>query len=167
MWHGAWLYGVYRMCQDGNSFMWPQPCNNSTVHTPLWCLFKPCSKKIQSLTWNPMTKVQWVCSRVETSAIQKSPSSSSLPLCVQLSVYMACYKCCLTWHLTLSLPKKLHSCCYPFYKLEESSCDQEMVLLNILFLLGWGEHPVNCWNSSRMSCRLVRNTLLWTSCMMS
>ena len=25
-WHGAWLYGVHRMCWDGSSFMWHQPC---------------------------------------------------------------------------------------------------------------------------------------------
>ena len=24
--NGAWLYGVHRMCQDGSSFMWHQPC---------------------------------------------------------------------------------------------------------------------------------------------
>ena len=31
MWHGAWLYGVHRMRQDGSSFTWHQPCNNQTV----------------------------------------------------------------------------------------------------------------------------------------
>ena len=25
-WHGAWLYGVHRKCQDDSSFMWHQPC---------------------------------------------------------------------------------------------------------------------------------------------
>ena len=25
-WHGAWVYGVHRTCQDGSSFMWHQPC---------------------------------------------------------------------------------------------------------------------------------------------
>ena len=25
-WHGAWFYGGHRMCRDGSSFMWHQPC---------------------------------------------------------------------------------------------------------------------------------------------
>ena len=29
-WHGLWLYGVPRTCQDGSSFTWHQPCNKQT-----------------------------------------------------------------------------------------------------------------------------------------
>ena len=27
-WHGAWLCGVHRTCQDSCSFMWHQPCHH-------------------------------------------------------------------------------------------------------------------------------------------
>ena len=32
-WHGAWLYGVHRMCQDSSSFMWSQPCQRCKYTT--------------------------------------------------------------------------------------------------------------------------------------
>ena len=32
-WHGAWLYGVHRMRQDGSSFMWHQPCQRCKYTT--------------------------------------------------------------------------------------------------------------------------------------
>ena len=32
-WHGAWLYGLHRMRQDGSSFMWHQPCQRCKYTT--------------------------------------------------------------------------------------------------------------------------------------
>ena len=32
-WHGAWLYGVHRTCQDGSSFMWHQSCQRGKYTT--------------------------------------------------------------------------------------------------------------------------------------
>ena len=32
-WHGAWLYGVHRMRQDGSSFLWHQPCQRCKYTT--------------------------------------------------------------------------------------------------------------------------------------
>ena len=32
-WHCAWLYGVHRMCRDGSSFMWHQPCQHCEYTT--------------------------------------------------------------------------------------------------------------------------------------
>ena len=32
-WHGAWLYGVHNMHQDGSSFMWHQPCQRCKYPT--------------------------------------------------------------------------------------------------------------------------------------
>ena len=32
-WHGAWLYGVHNMHQDGGSFMWHQPCQRCKYTT--------------------------------------------------------------------------------------------------------------------------------------
>ena len=37
--HGAWLYGVHRMHQDGSSFKLHQPCNSQTA-LPLRWIFK-------------------------------------------------------------------------------------------------------------------------------
>ena len=31
--HGTWLYSVHRMCRDGSSFMWHQPCRRCKYTT--------------------------------------------------------------------------------------------------------------------------------------
>ena len=32
-WQGAWLYGVHKMCRDGSSFRWHQPCQRCKYTT--------------------------------------------------------------------------------------------------------------------------------------
>ena len=65
-WHGAWLYGVHRMCQGGSSFTWHQPCQRCKYTTSVDS--QKCTIKSYSLMQNHM-QPQWVCSRAENSAI--------------------------------------------------------------------------------------------------
>ena len=44
-WHGAWLYGVHRMHQDGSSFRWHQPCQCHKYTTSV-DIEKACYKKL-------------------------------------------------------------------------------------------------------------------------
>ena len=65
-WHGAWLYGVHRMCRDGSSFVWHQPCQHCKYTTSVDIQKR--AIKSYSLMYNHMW-AQWVCSRVENSTI--------------------------------------------------------------------------------------------------
>ena len=66
-WHGAWLYGVHRTCQDGSSFLWHQPCQRCKYTTSVIFFFLSAIKSC-SFMYNHM-RVQRVCSRAENSTI--------------------------------------------------------------------------------------------------
>jgi len=57
-WHGAWLHGVHRMCWDGSSFMWHQPCQ---------CCKYTTSVDIQKLTVKDIHSCRITCERSESA----------------------------------------------------------------------------------------------------